>query len=149
MNSRNKRVLSLIIIIVILVSGIFYFVGRQNKVTVKNHQIAPTVVLIPTIKIISPKGGEVWIEGKTYDITWDSLGIEKISISAVMGGHDLGEIAVGINATADRYSWTIPLGKVSSFGQSSSNNVRIRIEDDKNPNIYSENQSPFTITSAN
>ncbi|GAH83372.1 unnamed protein product, partial [marine sediment metagenome] len=33
-----------------------------------------------SINILSPNGGEVWIEGNTYNITWDSSGIEKVDL---------------------------------------------------------------------
>ena len=83
----------------------------------------------PFIKIISPLGGEEWISGDTYQITWDSSGVEKVDIS--LCGlvprcpccNCSPGIVKGISASAGKYSWTIPSG--TSFGE----NYRVRIKD--------------------
>lgn len=156
-----SKLLAMVLFILLPFLGFYLGMQYQQKTTVATPPVAevkitpiPTINLSPpqipnaTIKIISPKGGEVWMEGKTYDITWTSSGVNKINISAAMGGHDLGHIAFGINASAGKYSWTIPLGKVSGFGQSGSNDIKVKVEDSENTNIYSENNIPFTITSS-
>ena len=37
-----------------------------------------TYAATESITITSPNGGEQWEAGKTYDITWESTGVEKI-----------------------------------------------------------------------
>lgn len=82
----------------------------EQKITVNTLPLAEariTPISNATIKLTSPAGGEVWTEGKTYDIEWTSSEIKKINISAAMGGHDLGHIALGINASIGKYlRWT-------------------------------------------
>lgn len=104
-----------------------------------------------SIKLTSPKAGDVWNEGKTYDITWISSGVKNISISAATGGHDLGHLVFNMDAALGKYTWTIPLGEVSGFGPSKSADVTIKIEDVENSNIYDKGDialstSPQSLT---
>lgn len=149
-----SKLLAMFLFILLPFVGFYLGMQYQQKITTSaqiqiQKPVTPTPILNTFIKITSPVGGEVWVEGKTYNITWSSSGVKKINISAVMGGHDLGHIAFGINASIDKYSWTIPVGEISGFGQSSSNDIKVRVEDNENTNIYAENDIPFTIVSTN
>lgn len=135
-------------LILIIVGLGFYLEGNQKTTVVKNLQPNSPAISESGITIVSPRVGEVWIEGSTYDIVWTSSGVNKINISAAMGGHDLGHIAVGVNASTGKYSWKIPMGEVSSFGKSTASDIKIRVEDFENPNIYTENKAPLTVISA-
>jgi hypothetical protein len=99
-----------------------------------------------SIKFTSPKAGDVWNEGKTYDITWISSGVKNVSISAATGGHDLGHLVFSMDAALGKYTWTIPLGEVSGFGPSKSANITIKIEDAESSNIY--DKSEITLTTS-
>lgn len=99
----------------------------------------------PQITVISPNGGEEWIEGQTYDIRWRASGVEQVNIAAATGGKDLGHIAFEVDAEAGEYAWTIPQGFVSDFGPSASDAVRIRIYAAGAAEVYDENDAHFTI----
>lgn len=53
------------------------FSDYSNIAEIKNYVSCSTGKFI---KITSPNGGEAWIKGKTYAITWESAGIGHISI---------------------------------------------------------------------
>ncbi|MDP3882550.1 MAG: Ser-Thr-rich GPI-anchored membrane family protein [Candidatus Staskawiczbacteria bacterium] len=67
-----------------------------------NSQPTPT----PTIVITSPVGGEQWQQGKTYNITWTSTGVDKVNI--VSGSYASIVIGTNVSASSGTYSWTIP-----------------------------------------
>lgn len=97
-----------------------------------------------SINILSPNGGEVWIEGNTYNITWDSSGIEKVNLAVACGGKAW-DIAFGVGAKSGVYSWKIPDGLISGFGITKSDAMKVRVYDEKNSSIYGENDNYFTI----
>ena len=71
----------------------------------------------PYIKILSPNGGEQWIVGETYDITWESSGIEEVSIETTGTGHH--KILGIVDADDKKFAWTIPA--LYSFSADSTN----------------------------
>ncbi len=69
---------------------------------------------VPSITVTSPNGGEAWVIGKTYTITWASSAVEKVAIYAVGSNNSSNNrIATDVSASTGTYSWTIPL----TFGQ--------------------------------
>ncbi len=65
----------------------------------------------PYIKILSPNGGETWEIGKSYDITWSSKGIDKVTIfladfreESPVTWH---RISPDLSATLGKYSWKV------------------------------------------
>ena len=65
----------------------------------------------PYIEVIFPNGGEKLVKGNTYDITWESKGIEHPITLAIIGSSDYLEIASYIPASSGKYSWTVPYFK--------------------------------------
>lgn len=61
----------------------------------------------PSITVTYPTAKSTLIQGETYDITWKSTGVEKVSIQLVHGtnGYD---IAVAIPASPGKYTWKVP-----------------------------------------
>ena len=63
------------------------------------------------IKVISPNGGEEWMIGKTYEIKWESRGLEKVTIDLygpIPGQRPFSkQIATGVSASFGAYSWTL------------------------------------------
>ena len=67
----------------------------------------------PTIVVISPNGGENWLVGSPYDITWQANNIEKIRIEISVNG---GKNYVNIDSNLVNngyYRWTVDPAKVS------------------------------------
>lgn len=102
----------------------------------------------PFIKLVSPRDGEVWKEGKTYEIRWESQGVDEIYIAAAVGGKDKGLVESGgspkIGAGCGMIFWEIPVGFVTGFGIAKSEQVRIMIYDAHNSTIR-DLSGPFTI----
>jgi len=66
-----------------------------------------------SVNIVSPKGGEQWEAGKTYNIEWDCKGLIEVGIALEKGGQQVLEISGPIpancqNGEPHRFSWTIP-----------------------------------------
>ena len=102
---------------------------------------------VKSITVISPNGGEQWVEGKTYDIIWRSSEIEKVRIGAATDkDSSVKHFAFSIAAELEKYSWRIPIGYITSFGIPKSDTARIRISNSLNSNIFDENDNYFTIT---
>ena len=106
------------------------YVGPTTRA--KLNKLCGCVVVKPYIKVLSPNRGEKWVVGNTYNITWESSGIDKVNIYLeeieLPGGiwqttECLQEscdpnvsfcppcdklIASNISASLGKYSWTIP-----------------------------------------
>jgi hypothetical protein len=95
--------------------------------------------------VLSPNGGEEWTEGQTYSVTWSAEGVETVNIEVATGGKPLGHIAFDVPAEAGEYVWTIPEAFVSGFGPARSDVMRVRIYDAGDPNLFDENDAPFSV----
>ncbi|MCK5475111.1 MAG: GPI anchored serine-threonine rich family protein [Candidatus Pacebacteria bacterium] len=65
----------------------------------------------PAIAIISPNGGEVWENGKTYTITWEQENVDKLTIFLQRGSTGYPVVynhLVDINAEFGSYDYTVP-----------------------------------------
>ncbi len=101
---------------------------------------------MPFIEVLSPNGGEMWIEGQTYEITWKSLGVDEVWIGLQMGGKDKGHLGEKrIDAKSGKFTWTIPIGFVTGFGISKSDNMRLHIYDAQHNHIHDASDNNFTI----
>lgn len=68
-----------------------------------------------------------------------------INLGAAMGGKDKGLLLTGAAAAPDSLVWAIPAGFVTGFGVGSSDQIRLRMENARDPNQWTE-AGPFTIT---
>lgn len=95
----------------------------------------------------SPAAGDTLVEGRTYTIRWVSVPGRRINLGAVMGGHDKGFLLTNAPAGLDSLVWTVPIGFVTGFGPSSSDQVRLRLENADSADQWVETGS-FVITGA-
>ena len=95
----------------------------------------------------SPAAGDTLVEGRTYTIRWVSLPGRRINLGAVMGGKDKGFLLTNAPAGLDSLVWIVPVGFVTGFGLSSSNQVRLRLENADSTDQWAET-GPFVITGA-
>jgi hypothetical protein len=95
----------------------------------------------------SPTAGDTLVEGRTYTIRWASVPARRINLGAVMGGHDKGYLLTNAPAGLDSLVWTVPVGFVTGFGPSSSNQVRLRLENADSTDQWVET-GPFVIRGA-
>lgn len=101
----------------------------------------------PALRLDSPKATDVWYEGETYVIRWQSSGIESLWISAAMNGKDKGYLtSQKLNATTGSYTWTIPKGFATDFGpDAGKNSMFIHLRDTGDSGIEVGNEKPFSI----
>lgn len=97
--------------------------------------------------LVSPQAGDLLIEGNSYVIRWMAPDSFRINLGAMMGGKDKGHLLTGAPARPDSLTWTVPVGFVTGFGISESNQVRLRLENAEDPNQWTE-AGPFTIQGA-
>lgn len=64
----------------------------------------------PSFRVISPKGGDNWKVGESYEIIWETEGLEGETARLVLGVHEEHAFfpIAEVPATLGRYSWTIP-----------------------------------------
>jgi hypothetical protein len=94
---------------------------------------------------VSPVAGDIWVEGRTYTIRWRAEGVDSVNIGLALGGKDKGHAALGIPAAPDSLLWTVPPGFVSGFGLPRSDDVRVRLENARDPTHFVDSP-PFTVT---
>jgi hypothetical protein len=100
-----------------------------------------------SISVIEPDGGEEWLEGSSHTIAWRSTGVQTIDVAVASGGKPLGQLALGLETSAGQLTWHIPVGLVSNFGVAMSDSMRVRVSDSNDPDLFDENDEPFTIQS--
>jgi len=127
------------------IMGKAVFEGTDQYGWVKAFTVtSPTDTVPPSVKVISPNGGETWNVGETRTITWtasDNVGVNKVDISySTDGGKSWITIATNLPNTGS-YQWKIP--------STPSTNCLIRIEAyDSAGNKGSDiSDGTFTITS--
>jgi len=77
-----------------------------------------------SITVVSPNGGEKWMEGNTYKVVWDQAGLDRVKINIELlaykqDGTPIGmpyAITTDIFADQEYYSWTIPAKISDQFG---------------------------------
>jgi hypothetical protein len=118
---------------------------------------APEEVEKPYIKLISPYGGEEWVIGNTYEIKWESQGVENVYISIIDMSSPSKEVRMikgageEIPAAKGSFSWTIPKNIFSIHPDwNPGDDFRIRVCEAKPAGacgIYDENEINFKIVS--
>ncbi len=68
-----------------------------------------------SIRVLTPNGGEEWEIGKSYEITWQSRGIDKVGI-ILFHGKEPKWIAKDIPASRGKYEWKIYPGQEYGSG---------------------------------
>ncbi|MCH7974830.1 MAG: T9SS type A sorting domain-containing protein, partial [Bacteroidetes bacterium] len=91
------------------------------------------------ITVISPNGGESWLIGAPYLITWDDNLVGNIEIYMYKGG-ELALIISAITASDGTFTWLIP----SSLEPG--NDYIIRVVSSENSSILDESDDFFTIS---
>ena len=86
------------------------------------------------------------MEGRTYTIRWSAPG-RRINLGAAMGGHDKGYLLTNAPVGLDSLVWTVPVGFVTGFGPSSSNQIRLRLENADSTDQWVKT-GPFVIKGA-
>jgi len=89
---------------------------EQGEKVAHSEEFVIAEELEPLISVISPAEGAQWVIGETYDIIWESGGIEEVDIylgeppPPILPKPLYTKIAAGVPAARGVYSWTIPDG---------------------------------------
>ena len=67
-----------------------------------------TTELEPSIELTSPVGGEIWLQGSSHDITWNSTNVDSIKIELYKGGLIDSLLVPSFAASSGSWEWTIP-----------------------------------------
>jgi len=113
--STAVGILIIVLVITIFAGGILaYQNGWISKFYISTPAEEKSLItaeeVVPFIKIISPNGGENWVFNTTNDISWESYGIDAVSINLMVyydGDYDFMVIADGIPANIGKYSYQI------------------------------------------
>ncbi len=86
--------------------------GLQVQIKDLNNQLVALQTQLaqldqPYILVTSPNGGEVWVFGETYDITWISGGVENIDIYLWFPDGATGLLADNVPASQGKYTLTL------------------------------------------
>jgi hypothetical protein len=119
----------------------FTFTRYDAVIYFPRHHLPLTIwVGPPRIVVTSPNGGESWMVGETYDITWISENFTgadvKLEFSAD-GGYSWMTI-IGSTPNDGAYLWTIP--------DTTSDSCRVRVSDAEDGDPYDISDSNFSIT---
>ena len=99
---------------------------------------AAFTLIIPTLALTSPNGGESWIAGSSHPITWSSTGVTDVKLEySTNGGSSWSTIAGSVSASTNTYAWTVP--------SSASANCSVRISDVSNSALNDRSNAAFTI----
>lgn len=97
-----------------------------------------TILPPPSLKVISPSGGEKWIAGSLNFIRWNLDNVQKVKIEYSLNNGGLwSTIASDIDGSIKQYSWTLP--------DTVSSDCLIRITDISNSAVYDLSESRFSI----
>jgi hypothetical protein len=69
----------------------------------------PFTILLPSVQVTSPNGGENWMTGKTENITWTSTNVTNVKIEyTTNNGATWTVVSTSTPASSGSYAWIIP-----------------------------------------
>lgn len=93
------------------------------------------------LTVLTPNGGESWLRGNKYNITWNSTSSvgSSVKIELLRAGA-LEKVIASSTANDGSYSWSIPSAQVVS------SDYKIEISSTSNPSYYDYSDSYFSIS---
>ncbi len=92
-----------------------------------------------SLSLASPNGGEDWLVGNAYNVTWSSQNVSAVHLEySVDDGANWLPIASGVPASPPSYSWTVPNTPTAT--------ARVRITSATDPLLTDTSAAPFTIS---
>ncbi len=80
------------------------------------------------LTLSAPTRSTIWVEGEAASITWQASGQGALCIGIAMGGKDMGLLNdCDTQASAGRFTWTIPEGRFTDFGVDPARDVRVML----------------------
>jgi len=97
----------------------------------------------PTIRIISPNGGETWPLNKIRIITWNIFDVTStLNITLWKDGEEIGPIAEDISPTTTSFSWTVGNYEGGTVAPATGYTIKIK---EKGTTVSDTSDSSFTI----
>jgi len=88
-------------------SPIRSFFSRHDPFVAK---ISMAGIILPSISVTSPNGGESWHAGSTHNITWSTSGdVGPVKIEYSLDGGSNWNTIVGSTVNSGSYAWTVPI----------------------------------------
>ncbi|MFZ6034064.1 MAG: PQQ-binding-like beta-propeller repeat protein [Melioribacter sp.] len=95
-------------------------------------------ILIKTLKLTKPNGGEAWTSGTEQEIAWSSSNIQNVKLEySSDNGTTWNEIMAITSAGSGKYKWVVPTVN--------SDSCLVRVSDADEPGITDISDSVFTI----
>jgi hypothetical protein len=91
----------------------------------------------PSVTLVSPNGGEEWLNNSTQNITWTSSDVNTLSIAYSVNNVDWNTIATGVSASTGSYSWILPAINNTT--------VKVRLTDEEFTNNIDTSNTTFSI----
>ncbi len=98
-----------------------YGATTSDHFPVLSHYIFGGGGVTPSVRVISPNGGESWAGGSTQSITWTSANIANVKLEYTLDGSTWTTITASTTASGGSYAWTVP--------GSASTAARVRVTD--------------------
>jgi photosystem II stability/assembly factor-like uncharacterized protein len=94
-------------------------------------------VIVPTLTLTAPAGGEAWAVGTAHAVTWQSLLVNQVALEYAKASNPGAwiPIAASVAASAGSFNWTVP--------NDTSSSVRVRIREVGGP--LQDESLPFAI----
>ncbi|MBK7956998.1 MAG: hypothetical protein IPK03_02135 [Bacteroidetes bacterium] len=109
-----------------------------NSSNVDNSDGLFTIVLPPSVAVLSPNGGETWDINSNQNILWTSNSIADVKIEfTTNNGSSWNTITSSTPAAAGSYSWNVP--------NTPTTQAKVRISDATNITLIDASNSNFTI----
>ncbi len=114
-------------------------VSNMGNLAVKDSSDSVFTIYKPAVTVISPNGGESWVEGSVHPITWTSSNVTNIKLDfSSDNGVTWSAIVTSVAASTASYSWTLPYKRAS--------NCKVRITDVSNSALWDTSAAVFAIT---
>lgn len=103
---------------------------------------AGTIVGKGYINVASPNGGEQWVSGNQYSITWQDNVSVNVKIELYKGGV-FNSTIISSTTSNGTYTWQIPINQVTG------SDYKVRISCVNSSGLYDESNSNFVISQPN
>ena len=113
-------------------------VSNLTGLPVSDQSDATFTILPVTLDMTSPNGGERWIAGKTYPVTWTQQNVSNVKLEySANSGESWNLISASVSASAGSYAWTIP--------DANSTVCLVKATDTSNMAVRDSSNAVFTI----
>lgn len=143
--------ITIIIVIAFIIGGgvlayQYWWLPKQEETLQEN----------PSIKVISPNGGEVWTKGQKIEILWTTTeGIKYVNIRmGILGDPNSQSFNAAIASKVPNngsYEWTVQELYAEVWGTKAlpvSDKYFITVEDNEHSNVYDSSDAAFSIVAA-